>query len=54
MPLANARTLDPGRPQQSSSPRSHTCNGPEAVPSHWRKAGPMSLADDTLGGESNA
>jgi hypothetical protein len=45
MPLANARTLDPGRPQQSSSPRS-PCNEPGPVPSHWRKAGPMSLADD--------
>jgi DNA replication protein DnaC len=48
MPLANTRTLDPGRPQESSSPRSHACNGPEPVPSHWRKPGPMSLADDTL------
>jgi hypothetical protein len=48
MPLANTRTLDPGRPQESSSPRSHACNGPEPVPSHWRKPGPMSLADATL------
>lgn len=27
--LANARTLDPGPPEQSSSPRSHPCNRPD-------------------------
>jgi len=46
MPPANGRTLDPGRPQQSSSPRSHAATDPDRSLATGEKPVPSDPAAD--------